>query len=112
MAEAGGAGPAAAVGRDVRLVVLDLVGRVPAGRATTYSDLARLASDVLPRPVTPRMVGRVLAQGAGGEPWWRVVGHDGRLPPGLERQAREHLLADGCPLRGERVDLARARWRG
>lgn len=96
----------------VREVVLDLVAAVPAGRATTYGDLARLASDLLPRPVTARTVGRVLARGAGGEPWWRVVGHDGRLPPGLQQRAREHLAAEGCPLRGDRVDLVRARWLG
>jgi alkylated DNA nucleotide flippase Atl1 len=96
----------------VREVVLDLVAAVPAGSATTYGDLAVLASDRLPRAVTARAVGRVLSAGAGGAPWWRVVGHDGRLPPGLEQQARELLAREGCPLRGERVDLSRARWRG
>lgn len=96
----------------MREVVLDLVAAVPVGRATTYGDLARLASDRLPRPVTARTVGSVLASAAGAEPWWRVVGHDGRLPPGLAQRAREQLAAEGCPLRGERVDLGRARWRG
>jgi alkylated DNA nucleotide flippase Atl1 len=104
----GPAGPSEAV----REVVLDLVAAVPPGCATTYGDLAALASDRLARPVTARAVGRVLAAGTDGEPWWRVVGHDGRLPPGLVELARERLLAEGCALRGSRVDLSRARWRG
>ena len=93
-------------------VVLDLVASVPPGRATTYGDLARLASDLCPRPVTARTVGRILATRGAQVPWWRVVGHDGRLPPGLGEQAASRLAAEGCPLRAGRVDLARARWRG
>jgi alkylated DNA nucleotide flippase Atl1 len=95
---------------DVAEVVLDLVTAVPPGRVTTYGDLARAASDVLPRAVGARVVGRIMATAVRDEPWWRVVGHDGRLPAGLEAQARERLLAEGCPLRGNRVDM-RARWR-
>ncbi|RQX58336.1 cysteine methyltransferase, partial [Micromonospora chalcea] len=38
------------------------------------------------------------------------VNSAGRLPPGHERKARERLLAEGCPLRGDRVDLAAASW--
>jgi alkylated DNA nucleotide flippase Atl1 len=95
---------------DATEVVLDLVTAVPPGRVTTYGDLARTASDVLPRPLGARAVGRILATAVRDEPWWRVVGHDGRLPPGLEAQAQAQLLAEGCPLRGTRVDM-RARWR-
>jgi alkylated DNA nucleotide flippase Atl1 len=51
-----------------------------------------------------------MASAVTDEPWWRVVGHDGRLPPGLEDDARARLLAEGCPLRGERVQVTRARW--
>lgn len=92
--------------------MLDLVASVPPGRATTYGDLARLASDRGPRPVTARAVGRILATRGEQVPWWRVVGHDGRLPPGLGRLARSRLEEEGCPLRAGRVDIARARWRG
>lgn len=91
-------------------LVLDLVDQVPAGRATTYGDLARFASDLGPARVTARMVGRIMATAERDVPWWRVVGHDGRLPPGLCEQALERLSEDGCPLRGDRVDLRRARW--
>jgi len=34
----------------------------------------------------------------------------GRMPPGHEQEARQRLLADGVPLRGEHVDMSRAAW--
>lgn len=98
------------MGRSIDDVVLDLVEQVPAGRVTTYGDLARIASDLGPSRVTARMVGQVMARGARDVPWWRVVAHDGRLPPGLEDEASRRLVAEGCPMRGDRVDLRRARW--
>jgi methylated-DNA-protein-cysteine methyltransferase related protein len=93
-------------------LVLDLVCDVPPGRVTTYGDLARLASDVGPTPVTARMVGRMLGGSDRDVPWWRVVGHDGRLPPGLETSARARLVAEGCPMLGSRADVRAARWPG
>lgn len=93
-------------------VVLDLVEQVPPGQATTYGDLSRMASDIAARPVTARMVGQVMARGQRDVPWWRVVGHDGRLPPGLAGEAAERLAAEGCPMRSGRVDLRQGRWSG
>jgi alkylated DNA nucleotide flippase Atl1 len=90
--------------------VLDLVEHVPAGRATTYGDLATIAAEIGGVRVTARAVGRIMATADRDVPWWRVVAHDGRLPPGLEDEARRRLHADGCPMRGDRVDLSRARW--
>lgn len=78
--------------------ILARVARVPEGFVTTYGDLC---------PQAPRHAGFVLSQAAGGVPWWRVVRADGSLPKGA--QQREALLAEGVPLRGERVELARAR---
>jgi methylated-DNA-protein-cysteine methyltransferase related protein len=98
--------------RTVDDVVLDLVEQIPPGRSTTYGDLARMASDLMPRPVTARMVGQVMARGQRDVPWWRVVGHDGRLPPGLAEEAEHRLGIEGCPMRSGRVDLRRARWAG
>jgi methylated-DNA-protein-cysteine methyltransferase-like protein len=40
-------------------------------------------------------------------PWHRVVRADGTLPQGQPQRAL--LLAEGVPLRGDRVDLAEAR---
>ncbi|MGA7688767.1 MAG: MGMT family protein [Jiangellales bacterium] len=93
-------------------LVLDLVCEIPPGRVSTYGDLARLASDIAPTPVTARMVGRMLGGAERDVPWWRVVGHDGRLPPGLEVSARQRLVGEGCPMRGSRADVGRARWPG
>ena len=45
-------------------------------------------------------------------PWHRVVRADGRPAAGHEREALARLRAEGVPLRGERVDLGRARWEG
>lgn len=40
-------------------------------------------------------------------PWHRVVRADGSLPQGQPQ--RELLLAEGVPMRGDRVDLDQAR---
>ena len=40
-------------------------------------------------------------------PWWRVVRADGSLAKGARQ--RRHLTAEGVPLRGDRVDMAKAR---
>lgn len=69
-----------------------------------------MASDIGTVRVTARMVGRIMATAQREVPWWRVVGHDGRLPPGLTDPALARLREEDCPLRGDRVDLRRARW--
>ncbi len=43
--------------------------------------------------------------------WWRVVQASGRPAEPHLQEALALLRAEGCPLVGERVDLARARWR-
>ncbi len=48
----------------------------------------------------------------GGVPWHRVVRADGRPAPGHEREALARLRAEGAAIRGDRVDLAVARWSG
>jgi len=96
---------------DAGRLVLDLVCQVPAGAATTYGDLATIAADLGAVGLTARGVGRIMG-GAGDEvPWWRVVAHDGRPPGHLEARALAALRDEGCPLRGDRVDLRLARWR-
>jgi methylated-DNA-protein-cysteine methyltransferase related protein len=78
--------------------ILARVRRVPPGYVTTYGDLS---------PGAPRHAGRVLSQTRSGVPWWRVVRSDGTWPKGSEQRAR--LLAEGAPLRGQRVVMAQAR---
>jgi alkylated DNA nucleotide flippase Atl1 len=46
-----------------------------------------------------------------GVPWWRVVRADGRPPRTLEQRGLRLLKADKTPLKGDRVDMARARFR-
>jgi alkylated DNA nucleotide flippase Atl1 len=79
--------------------ILDRIRDIPPGHVQTYGDID---------PEAPRLVGRVLASNhEDGLPWFRVVRSNGSVAKG-ERQL-ELLRKDGVPLRGERVDLDRAR---
>jgi alkylated DNA nucleotide flippase Atl1 len=78
--------------------ILDRIRDIPAGSVQTYGDI---------EPSAPRLVGRVLATTHEDVPWYRVVRSDGSIPMG-QRQ-RELLLEEGVPMRGQRVDLDRAR---
>lgn len=78
-----------------------IVGRIraiPVGFVRTYGDI---------EPRAPRMVGRILASTHEKLPWYRVVRSDGTIPMG--KRQRELLIREGVPMRGERVDLRRAR---
>jgi alkylated DNA nucleotide flippase Atl1 len=73
------------------------VRAIPEGYVRTYGDIDRGA---------PRLVGHVLAT-AHDLPWHRVVRADGSIPKGTPQ--RDLLLAEGVPMRGDRVDLREAR---
>jgi alkylated DNA nucleotide flippase Atl1 len=78
-----------------------IVGRVraiPVGFVRTYGDID---------PGAPRLVGHVLATTNHKLPWHRVVRADGSIPMG--KRQRKLLLEEGIPMRGERVDLRKAR---
>lgn len=82
--------------------VLRRVREIPAGFVRTYGDVS---------PRAPRFAGAVLFECDDPDlPWWRVVRADGSLAKGA-RQKR-HLIAEGVPFRGERVDMHRARLPG
>jgi alkylated DNA nucleotide flippase Atl1 len=53
------------------------------------------------------MVGRILATTHETLPWFRVVRSDGTVPMG--KRQRDVLIREGVPMRGDRVDLRRAR---
>lgn len=74
------------------------VRAIPAGFVRTYGDID---------PRAPRLVGQVLATIHDDLPWHRVVRADGSLAKG--RRQRALLLAEGIPMRGDRVDLRHAR---
>jgi alkylated DNA nucleotide flippase Atl1 len=78
--------------------IFERVRRVPEGYVTTYGDLS---------PGAPRHAGRALSQMPAGLPWWRVVRSDGTWPKGEEQ--RKRLLAEGVPVRGQRVVMSEAR---
>lgn len=79
--------------------ILERIREIPIGLVQTYADID---------PAAPRLVGRVLSTTDADVPWHRVVRADGSLPVG--RRQRDMLRQEGVPLRGERVDMRRARW--
>jgi methylated-DNA-protein-cysteine methyltransferase-like protein len=89
--------------------VLSLVERIPEGKVMSYGGIADALADRSGRN-SARQVGTIMARHGGGVPWHRVVASNGRLVPGHEQEARQRLLADGVPLKGERVDMAKATW--
>jgi alkylated DNA nucleotide flippase Atl1 len=79
--------------------IIDRIRDIPPGHVQTYGDID---------PDAPRLVGRVLSTTHEKDlPWFRVVRSNGTVAKG-ERQL-DLLRKDGVPLRGDRVDLDRAR---
>ena len=90
--------------------VFALVERIPAGKVTTYGQLAWAVG----RPQNARLVGYLLsrAEWFGDYPCHRVVNHEGRTAPGFALQ-RCLLEAEGVEfLPSGRVDLKRFLWTG
>jgi alkylated DNA nucleotide flippase Atl1 len=87
--------------------VLDVVDRIPPGRVMTYGDVAEMMGRG-----SPRTVGTVLSDHGREVPWQRVVQASGRPAEPYLQEALALLAAEGCPVTGERVDLAAARWDG
>ena len=90
---------------DYAELVLSLVEQIPPGQVATYGDIAEMVGRG-----GPRQVGHVMAQFGGGVPWWRVVRADGRPARGLEEVGLRLLRVDNTPIKGDRVDIARARF--
>ena len=79
--------------------ILERIRAIPEGFVRTYGDID---------PRAPRFVRLVLSETDEDLPWQRVVRADGSLPKG-EKQ-RQLLLREGIPMRGNRVDMAEARF--
>ena len=79
---------------ELRPRVLAALRTIQPGEVVTYGELAMEAG----APKQARLVGRILAEGHRGVPWWRVVTASGRLVPGHESEQRERLLAEGVQL--------------
>jgi O-6-methylguanine DNA methyltransferase len=87
--------------------VLDAVDRIPRGRVMSYGDVAEYVG-----AGSARAVGTVMARHGAEVPWHRVLRNDGSCATHKADRQLELLRRDGVPLRGERVDMARARWDG
>ena len=88
-----------------------LMAQVPAGKVTTYGDLAALAG----HPYASRVVGGMAHYGNPGLPWHRLVNRFGGLASGYHggrRAQAEHLVAEGVTCTEDRVDNFKdIRWR-
>ncbi len=91
--------------------VLTAVRRIPAGRVSTYGDVAALAG----QPLAWRAVGNIMRECVEpGVPCHRVVGAGGRLGGYRDRTVKRGLLAaEGIRVTGDRVRrFSVVRWRG
>jgi methylated-DNA-protein-cysteine methyltransferase-like protein len=89
--------------------VLSLVERIPEGKVMSYGAIADALADLSGRN-SARQVGTIMARHGGGVPWHRVVTSAGRMPPGHEQEARQRLLSEGVPLKGDHVNMSLASW--
>jgi alkylated DNA nucleotide flippase Atl1 len=87
--------------------ILDCVDSIPAGKVMSYGDVAEFVGSR-----AARNVGRVLAADGGTVAWHRVLRADGSCAAHLRAEQLARLAAEGVPIRGQRVDLAAARWDG
>ncbi|WP_227983845.1 MGMT family protein [Nocardia spumae] len=86
--------------------VRELVAAIPPGRVATYGDIAAAAG-----LSTPRTVGWIMRTDSADLPWHRVLRADGTPAAHLAHRQLRLLTEEGCPTRGDRVDLAAARFR-
>ncbi len=96
---------------DFRAQVERFMAQVPAGRVTTYGDVAALAG----HPYAARIVGGMAHYGDPELPWHRLVNRFGGLAAGYHggrRTQAEHLAAEGVTCTNDVVDnFEELRWR-
>lgn len=95
---------------EFRTKVETLMAQVPAGKVTTYGDLAALAG----HPYASRVVGGMAHYGDPELPWHRLVNRFGGLAAGYHggrRAQKEHLEAEGVTCTDDIVDnFKELRW--
>lgn len=90
----------AAVTEEQVEAVRALVDRIPAGRVSTYGDIAAEAG-----LSSPRIVGWIMRTDSSDLPWHRVVPASGRPAPHLATRQLERLRAEGVMAVEGRVSL-------
>lgn len=85
-------------------LVRQLVASIPAGRVSTYGDIASEA--VLS---SPRIVGWIMRTDSADLPWHRVITASGRPAAHLTSRQLELLRAEGVLATDGRINLATAR---
>jgi alkylated DNA nucleotide flippase Atl1 len=84
---------------DLEIAVRAVLANLPPGDTYSYGWVAEEAG----YPGRARAVGALLASGADGLPWWRVVRADGRLVAHLAREQAQRLRAEGVTVVNGRV---------
>ncbi|MCK0519643.1 MGMT family protein [Williamsia sp. DF01-3] len=84
--------------------VREIVASVPAGKVTTYGDVAAAAG-----LSSPRIVGWIMRTDSADLPWHRVISAAGTPAPHLRDRQLENLRAEGVPVFDGRVDMKVAR---
>lgn len=80
--------------------VRELIAAIPAGRVSTYGDIAAAAG-----LSSPRIVGWILRTDGGGLPWHRVVNAAGRASTHKSERQLELLRAEAVPADDGRIPL-------
>ena len=97
---------------EFRTKVEALIAQVPAGKVTTYGDLAAMAGS----PRAARIVGGIAHTGSEALPWHRLVNAQGGLAvgyPGGQSVQKQLLEHDGieCDENWHIKDFGERRWR-
>jgi methylated-DNA-protein-cysteine methyltransferase-like protein len=79
-----------------------VIRRLKPGDVVTYGEVAEEAG----HPGAARALGNILRNGE-GLPWWRVIGANGRLVAGHEREHERRLKAEGVTVVDGRVPRPR-----
>lgn len=106
--------PSAPIDADAaRIAILATIARIPAGRVSTYGQIAWIAG----YPGRARLVGRVLGgmlEAGAATPWHRVINAAGQisLPRFSEeyREQKRRLRGEGIVFENDRVSLRRYGW--
>jgi alkylated DNA nucleotide flippase Atl1 len=84
--------------------VREIVASVPAGKVTTYGDVAAAAG-----LSSARIVGWIMRTDSADLPWHRVISVAGTPAPHLRSRQLENLRAEGVPVFDGKVDMKAAR---